>query len=147
MSVKPANYSAFVSFSIAVYNALGTRGWERLSTVGFVLEPPRRVLIESFPMSAWKSLGIAPLPAKVKARPADLAGRLAALQELFPLRLSGVPTHDELQALVSGFAGLAVERNEWEACAVAGLAPVVEEGHWREGFIVNALRPNVRGPV
>lgn len=92
MSVKPANYSAFVRFSIAVYDALETRGWERLSKVGVALGPARRVLIESFPLSAWRSLGIAPLPAKRKARSADLGDRLAKLEKLFPLRLFG-PTN------------------------------------------------------
>jgi len=147
MSVKPANYGGFVRFSIAVYDALATRGWQRLSRVRSSLGPTRRVLIEAFPLSAWRSLRIAPLPAKARTRPAELASRLAALQELFPLRLSGAPTHDQLQAVVSGLAGLPLERNEWEACAVAGVPPVAEEGYWREGFIVNPVRPNVRGAV
>ena len=147
MSVKPANYGVFVSFSIAVYDALGARGWQRLSTVGSALEPTRRILIESFPLSAWRSLGIAPLPAKAKAQPADLASRVAELQELFPLRLSGTPTHDQLQAVVSGLAGLALEHNEWETCAVAGLPPALEEQYWREGFIVNVVRPDPRDAV
>ena len=144
-SVKPANYGAFVRFSIALYDALETRGWERLSKFGVALGPACRVLIESFPLSAWRSLGIAPLPAKRKARFEHLRNRLDALKELFPLRLSAAPTHDQLQALVSGLAGLAVGRDEWDACAVAGVPPVVEEQYWREGFIVNPKRP-ICGP-
>ena len=145
MSVKPANYGPFVQFSISVYDALTARGWARLATVNSSLGPADRVLIESFPWSAWRSLGIPPLPAKRKTRPADLARGLAALQELFPLRLSREPTHDQLQALVAGLAGLAIERGEWAACAVAGLRPVIEVGCWREGYIVNPLRASVEG--
>ncbi len=144
MSVKPKNYGAFVRFSVAVYDALGKRGWERLPTIGSPLGPTRRVLIESFPRSAWRSLCIPPLPAKAKTQPVDLDSRLAALRELFQLRVPGTPTHDQLQALVSGLAGLALESNNWEACAAAGFPPILEDGYWREGYIVNPVRSNTR---
>lgn len=141
-SVKPANYTDFVRFSIAVYDALGTHGWERLAMARSTFGPTSRALIESFPLSAWRSLRISPLPAKAKTRPEDLVDRIAKLQEVFPLRLSGTPTHDELQALVSGLAGLAIELNRWNACAVAGLPPTEERQYWREGFIVNLVHPD-----
>jgi len=145
MSVKPANYGPFVKFSIAVYDALTTCGWERLPASGIAITPGRRFVIESFPLSAWRSLHLVALPSKAKARRDDLTGRLAALQELFPIRLSGTPTHDEMQALVSGIAGLSVEHNEWEACIVSGRAPTYEDGSWREGFIVNPIARNAHG--
>ncbi len=105
-SVKPANYGPWVRFSIAVYDALGTHGWERLSRIGSAFEPTRQVLVETFPMSAWRLLRIEPLPAKKKTRSSRLAGWSTALQEVFPLSLPSMLTHDQLQALVSGFAGL-----------------------------------------
>lgn len=140
-SVKPANYMKFVLFSIAVFDALACRGWQRLASVGSALAPEARILIESFPLSAWRVLRIDALPAKAKAKPADIERRLTKLQELFPLRLTGTPTHDELQALVAGLAGLAFERNDWKHCAVSGVPPLVEEHRWREGFILNATDP------
>lgn len=138
--VKPANYRDFVIFSVGVFDALCSLGWTRLSELGVVLQPNSRVAIESFPVAAWHSLGIAPLPAKQKTKLPDLEARLLALGDILPLQLSGRPTHDQLQAVVAGLAGLAVERNAWSACAVAGLAPFVCDGCWREGFIVNATR-------
>ena len=132
--VKPFNYSPFVNFSIGVYDALSSFGWERLSRIG-PISKAQRLLIESFPLSAWRSLGIKHLPAKAK-EPA-LTWWIEVLQERFTVRVSGMPTHDQLQASVSGLAGLAVEHNRWNMCAVAGVPPVIERGHWCEGYIVN----------
>ncbi len=132
--VKPASYTQLVVFSIAVFDALAQRGWARLSSpTGPQIGP---ILIESFPLAAWRSLGIAPLPAKAKTQPADLADRLARLCTATPVQLSGTPTHDQLQAVVAGLAGLALENGEWDRCAVSGVAPTLVEQHWREGFIV-----------
>jgi hypothetical protein len=138
--VKPAPYGPFVRFSIAVYDALGLYGWERLSNI----PPPTstRLLIESFPKSAWEILGIPHLPAKRKMRDVDMAAWIVALRRLFSLQLPPSLTHDQLQALVSGFAGLAIECGQWQAYTVAGAPPLIEQDLWREGFIVNCLRPN-----
>jgi hypothetical protein len=138
--VKPANYRTFVSFSVGVFDALCNLGWTRLLRVGVALQLNSRVAIESFPSSAWHSLGIAPLPAKQKTKSPDFEPRLLALGSILPLHLSGRPTHDQLQAVVAGLAGLAIEMNAWNACAVAGLPPFACDGYWREGFIVNATR-------
>ena len=137
-SVKPANYREFVSFSIQVFDTLCNLGWVRLSCVGAALHPKSRVVIESFPLSAWRSLRIAPLPAKRKTKSKELEARLEALGGILPLHLSGTPTHDQLQAVVAGLAGLAVEKNIWNACVAAGVPPFADEGCWREGFILNA---------
>lgn len=141
--VKPANYLKFVAFSVEVFDALCSGGWTRLTHVGVAQQPNSRVAIESFPLSAWHSLGIAPLPPKQKTKSTDFEPRLLALGGILPLHLSGRPTHDQLQAVVGGLAGLAVERNAWTACAVAGLPPFACDGHWREGFIANAT-PRIR---
>lgn len=133
-SVKPANYGPFVKFSIGVYDALSSFGWERLSRIGSILKE-QRLLIESFPLSAWRSLGIKHLPAKAK-KP-NLTWWLDVLQKRFALHPSSTPTHDQLQAMVSGMAGLAIESNCWDCCSVAGIPPVTEDGYWCEGFIVN----------
>lgn len=141
MSVKPANYGPFVTFSIEVYDALTALGWTRLPTVGSSLDPTCRFLVESFPLSAWRALGIRPLPAKAKTRSSDIARRRDALCSLFPIEISGTPTHDQLQAVVAGLAGLALEQNDWLSCQIVGLPPMLADGFWREGFIVNRLAP------
>ena len=142
-SVKPAPYLGFVTFSIDVFDALCKLGWVRLTSVGSPLGEGARVVIESFPLSAWRSLDIEPLPAKRKTKSADLEERLAGLSRVVPLRLSGCPTHDQLQAVVAGLAGLAIEMNAWDVCHAAGVPPFVCQGNWREGFIVN-VTPRIR---
>lgn len=131
--VKPANYGPFVSFSISVFDTMTSLGWERLQ-LGRTSKS-QRLLVESFPMSAWKSLGIPCLPAKAK-KPI-VAEWVNRIQDRFVVRPSGAPTHDQVQAIVSGLAGLAIEDNRWDDCAIAGVPPVLDSGHWREGYIVN----------
>jgi len=142
-SVKPAPYLGFVTFSIDVFDALCNLGWVRLTSVGSPLSEGARVVIESFPLSAWRSLDIVPLPAKRKTKSADLERRLADLSRVVPLRLSGYPTHDQLQAVVAGLAGLAIEMNAWDVCHAAGVPPFVCQGYWREGYILN-VTPRIR---
>jgi hypothetical protein len=134
-SVKPSNYGPFVKFSISVYEEMTSLGWERLQ----IDKAPtaERLLVESFPMSAWKSLKIPHLPAKAK-KPI-LTWWIDVLRDRRAVRASRMPTHDQLQAIVSGLAGLAIESNRWGDCAVAGVPPVYEGGYWREGYIVNPL--------
>lgn len=136
-NVKPRNYLPFVTFSIRVFDALCSAGWERLEAVPTALGPTRRVVVESFPLSAWRALGLPALPAKSKTKAADLKSRLGSLRSIAPLHLSGAPTHDELQAVVSGLVGIALESDYWGACVASGVAPFFSDGAWREGFIVN----------
>lgn len=137
-SVKPANYTPFVSFSIRVFDALADLGWSRFSCAKASVD---RTCVESFPFSAWRALGIPSLPSKAKARRQALSDRVASLRSLFPLDHLDSPTHDELQALVSGLAGLALERGEISSVAVVGTAPFLLDGSVREGYIVNPLAP------
>ena len=136
--VKPGNYLPFVAFAIAVFDALAERGWPRYVAP---MTPGTRAAVESFPMSAWKSLGIPMLPAKARSRPDDLTARLTSLHSLVPLRLASAPNHDELQALVAGLAGVGLGGSSTMATASAGVAPYEKEGVWREGFIVNPVMP------
>jgi hypothetical protein len=85
-SVKPSNYAPFVRFSIAVYDALGRLGWERLAAVSPVAQKQARIVVESFPTSAWKALKVPPLPAKAKATTEDLVAHVAALASSAGLR-------------------------------------------------------------
>jgi hypothetical protein len=137
-NVKPKNYRPFVEFSIEVYDALDARGWPRLKDVGI---PKQRCIVESFPLSAWRSLGISALPAKAKSKPEDLHNRYSILQHRFSIRTNSHPNHDELQAIVSGLAGLALEANRMSGIYISGVAPFEFEGKYREGYIVN---PNQR---
>jgi Protein of unknown function (DUF429) len=139
--VKPATYRTFAEFCIDLYDALCRRGWKRLSTQNHPAASPDRVLIESYPHAAWRSLGIQPLPSKRRARISDLASRFAALQTLVPLTVNHPPNHDQLQAIVCGLPGLALEAQNPTDARFVGEPPRREDGHWREGFIVLPLPP------
>src|SRR5882672_6061065 len=105
---KPENYVAFITFAIELFDALDIRGWPRLLTAAI---PPlrRRCAIESFPTSAWRSLGLVPLPGNAATAPEMVLARLQSLRAVFPLDVSNDLSHDELQALVAGLAGVALD--------------------------------------
>ncbi|WP_291512169.1 DUF429 domain-containing protein [Acidithiobacillus sp.] len=130
--VKPANYGPFVEFSIAVFDALERLGWPRLE------DPlrPRRRSVESFPTAAWRGLGLLSLPAKSRTHPADLQEALRRLCAVFHLELAREPNHDELQAIVAGLGGLALEAQNGGGFRAEGVPPFRKAGSPREGFIL-----------
>ena len=144
--VKPVTYRAFAEFCLDVYDGLCRRGWRRLDTVAHPCSAPERVLVESYPHAAWKSLGLKPLPSKRRARVSDLAESYAALHALIPLSTSRPPNHDQLQAIVGGLPGLAFEERNTVATRIVGNPPRREGGHWREGFIVLPVPPVRQAP-
>lgn len=144
--VKPVTYRAFAEFCLDVYDALCRRGWRRLDTLAQPGSPPLRVLVESYPHAAWKSLGLKPLPAKRRARVSDLAEAYGALNGLIPITTNRPPNHDQLQAIVGGLPGLALEERNTTAARIVGNPPRREGGHWREGFIVLPVAPSPPKP-
>lgn len=136
---KPGDYVGFVTFAIELFDALVTRGWPRLTTPAV---PPsqRRCAIESFPTAAWRSLGLVPLPGKAATAPEMVLARLQSLRAAFPLDVPNDLSHDELQALVAGLAGVALDDGNADGVSIVGIPPVRLEGTWREGFIVNPTR-------
>lgn len=131
--VKPAPYTAFVTFSVEVFAALQRRGWKFYEG----LPSGKQTVFETFPAAAWKSLGLRSLPSKAKIKPGDIERYLALLSERIPIVHDGNLTHDDLQALVSGLAGIAYEHSFAAGFAAAGESPSLLDGIWREGFIVN----------
>lgn len=140
--VIPANYAPFVEFSVAVYDALTSRGWCRWPGVHNG-EREGRFLVESFPLSAWRSLDLPILPAKSKASHENIQERATALARMFSFDLGREPGHDELQALVAGLAGIAIEASNYAGISVAGRAPLLVDGTWREGYIANPTRSGI----
>jgi hypothetical protein len=139
--VKPVTYRAFAEFCVDVYDALCRRGWRRLETRERPGLPPDRVLVESYPHAAWKSLGLKPLPSKRRCKVSDLAEAYGALRALIPFTTSRPPNHDQLQAIVGGLPGLALEMRNTAGARIVGNPPRREDGHWREGFIVLPVLP------
>jgi len=140
-SVLPGTYERFVGYCLALYEALGRLGWQRLATREHADELPRKILVESYPHAAWKSLGIAPLPAKRKCRVSHLAEAYAALTALVPITTSQPPNHDQMQAIVGGLPGLAIQERNDDGTWIVGQPPRQEGGYWREGFIAVPLPP------
>ncbi|MGO8758347.1 MAG: hypothetical protein ACLQG3_09510 [Terracidiphilus sp.] len=140
-TVRPFTYRRFTEFCMDVYDALCRRGWRRLETGSQPALPGERVLVESYPYAAWKSLGLKPLPAKGRTRVIDLAEAYAALRSVVPLTTNRPPNHDQLQAIVGGLPGLALEEHDSASIKIVGKRPRREQGHWREGFIVLPALP------
>ena len=132
--VKPRSYGRFVAFSISVFDALAAHGWERYT--GDEQRGPG-IAYESFPLRSWRSLRLPAIPAKRGCTVSVVAARARELSEAHSLRLPRMPNHDELQALVAGLAGLALERGDLSRLERVGVAPFEREGAYREGFIVS----------
>jgi len=139
--VKPVSYRPFAEFCIDVYDALCRRGWQRLATREEPGSLPERILVESYPYEAWRSLGLKPLPAKRRSSVSDLATAFGALRSMISFTVNCPPNHDQLQAIVGGLPGLALEERNSEGTRIVGQPPRREEGHWREGFIVLPVTP------
>jgi predicted RNase H-like nuclease len=132
-SVKPRPYGAFVAFSIAVFDALHALGWPRLEAAR---APRGRRALEVFPHAAWRRLGLTPLPAKAKCAPPQLSACARALCVSNRICTNRPPSHDELQALVAGIAGLSLLDRDDSAYELLGRPPTLVDDHWREGFIL-----------
>ncbi len=142
--VKPLTYRPFAEFCLDVYDALCRRGWRRLATREEPGRGPERVLVESYPHAAWKALGLKPLPSKRRHKVNDLAEGYGALRALLRITTDRPPNHDQLQAIVGGLAGLALEARDAAGAQIVGNPPRREDGHWREGFIVLPTAPVAR---
>lgn len=130
--VKPASWTRMARFSVAVFDVLEDLGWPRFE-LGW--NGDKRA-IESFPTQAWRTLGLSPLPGKAR-RDTNVSDWSKRLRERTGLRSERRPSHDELQAAVAGLAGLQLLASGDQDCELAGTAPFLFDGHWREGFIVS----------
>jgi hypothetical protein len=134
---KPKSWPNFARLSIGVFAGLVGRGATLAQER--VLDAPRDgiLLLESFPTSAWRKLYIEPLPGKRTASDSDVEGRLQVLECLFGFRAQRVPSHDELQALVAGLAGIAILGGNPNGYVTEGSPPGKAGKVMVEGFIVN----------
>jgi len=129
--VTPKTWTRMAMFSIELFDALHAAGWPRFSGEW----PAARATIESFPTQGWRRLGFPPLPGS-RRRKLQLKTWMGYLTKSFGVRWSRDPSHDELQAVVVGLGGLLLLREGVTACDVHGHKPFVENGVWREGYIL-----------
>ncbi len=135
--VKPKNYTTFVSLSIDIFSQLVESGAVLVSEPIVTIPSNRLLVVESFPLTAWRTLNIRPLPAKSKAKDSDLREWLQKLRQILGFRIQRAPTHDELQALVAGLAGVAILAGNTRGYIAQGAPPKKHDGVIVEGFIVN----------
>jgi hypothetical protein len=136
--VKPRSWTRMAEFSIELFDVLVDYGFQRVHSAED-LRPGRKLVIESFPTSAWRCLGLKKLPGKRRTSASQLASSTAALLSLIRLILTRQPSHDELQALVAGLGGLPLLGHNSISTKLFGSRPVKLESTWREGFIVNPI--------
>lgn len=141
--VKPRSWTRFAQFSIALFDALAERGWPRFARDW---NGDHRA-VESFPTHAWRSLGLPALPGKSRKPTTEQWHREDDLDRTFGVVITPSPSHDELQAVVAGMAGIDLLADGILAVDVHGHDPFVEEGTWREGLIVSPSSSGGRGDV
>ncbi|GAI21705.1 unnamed protein product, partial [marine sediment metagenome] len=96
------------------------------------------LLVETYPYSAWRRLGLPHLPGKRKCCPERVAQNAGELKRAFELPETKSPTHDELSALVAGLAGIAIAAGNVAGYIALGIPPkLLPEGHLVEGYIIN----------
>ena len=135
-TVKPRPWTRMAQFSIDVFDALESAGWPRFTGTW----PVERAAVETFPSHAWRALGLPSLPGKAR-RGTRLDEWARRLSTLVGLKWPRPPSHDELQAVVAGLAGLGLERFGVGACDIHGREPFLEGRSWREGYIVSPSHP------
>lgn len=140
--VKPANFKLFVSFAISVFSVLDKTGRISLVAEPRIVMPERGILlIETYPHSAWKKLGIRSLTRKQNCPPEQITQNAEELKRSFGLPENRTPTRDELSALASGLAGVTIAADNTSGYIASGLPPqLVPEGYIVEGYIVNPRR-------
>ncbi len=134
---KPANALPYIEFSIGVFARLVKCGF---SLLGSDHSEDAGLAMESYPAAAWAALGVDRPPGRRKASKEDLRAALRRVSAEYPVTVDADLTHDELQALIAGLAGIAFERGNEDGYTATGAGPALVGGTWREGFIVVPTR-------
>lgn len=135
-TAKPGSCLSYVQFSIELFSHLMDLGFELVRKAP--IRASRRFLaIESFPTSAWRSLGLRPLPRSARKDPNELRVRARNLEKNFGVRIPEESTHDEMQALLGAMAGLSILEKDASGYCLSGSPPTKKNGILCEGFIVN----------
>jgi hypothetical protein len=137
-SVKPANYLRYITFSINLFHILRVDyGWSLLSE-DWLDHPKKRWIVEAFPSSSWRTLGLGKLPGKSNIKPKQLKIWRDDLTMMTGYLLPEKLTHDQLQAAVVLPAGQALVQKKPNRIILSGLDPIVKRsGDVLEGWIVN----------
>jgi hypothetical protein len=149
----PQTQHRWIAFCVEVFDELLSLGHAALANNAnpdsiVSLGPKRYHLLEVFPTSIWRSLGLAPLPGHSKAPPEVVKKHAHVLQARLRLPPTAVTDrHDDLQGLVSALAGAALLGGPCRPRARGTPAFVVEASserpaHRAEGLIWEACSSN-----
>ena len=136
--VKPKTYAGYAQFCIDLFARLSNEYEWRLVTEDWQKSKSARWVVEVFPSSAWKLLGLKPLPAKSRTRKADRESAVEKLAEKTGYMLPDSLTHDQLQAAVVLPVGEAMSALKPHRLLMSGYDPIIgEDGVVHEGWILN----------
>ena len=124
-TAKPSTYLPFIQFSIDLFDDLRqSHGWSLLHE-GWQHRTGTRWIVETFPSSAWATVGLPRLPSKPKSTPELLEAGKEAIRLVTGLQIPSRLTHDELQAVVSLPAGRAIADRDPDRVILAGTDPIL----------------------
>jgi len=92
------------TFSIELFDALSAIGFLRVRSPADLVAG-RKLAIESFPTSAWRTLGLKALPGKSRASASQVNTWTTTLRKLIRFTLTRTPTQQALRANSTGILG------------------------------------------
>jgi hypothetical protein len=142
--VKPKTFLRYIAFSINLFHILRVDYDWSLFAEDWVKQKRKRWIVETFPSSAWLTLGLESLPSKRKTTPRQLSKWRKDLSIATDYKIPSKITHDELQATVVLPVGQAIVKGNPDGIVVAGMDPIItRKGDVLEGWIANPKMPEV----
>jgi len=136
--VKPRPSLRYIVFSISLFHSLRVDYRWNLLIEDWVKSPRKRWIVETYPSSAWRTLGLEKLPAKSKTKPRQLTKWRKDLSLITGYEMKSKVTHDELQAAVVLPVGRAIAEVNPEGVILSGMNPsILRSRDVLEGWIVN----------
>lgn len=141
--VKPGSALRYVAFSISLFHSLRVDfGWNLL-TSNWHSARRKRWVVEGFPTSAWKTLGLSSLPAKSRTKRKELDRWANDFKIVSGYQVGPGLTHDGLQAAVMLPAAKAIQSQNVNGVILSGMNPrYSRSGDVLEGWIAS---PSVNG--
>jgi hypothetical protein len=136
--VKPKTSLRYIAFSINLFHILRIDYKWHLFVEDWAKHKQKRWIVETFPSSAWETLGLQSLPSKRKITPRQLSKWRKDLSLVMEYKIPSKVNHDELQAAVVLPVGQAIVERNPDGIVLSGMDPVItRSGDVLEGWIVN----------
>ncbi|NIM95671.1 MAG: hypothetical protein GTO18_18380 [Anaerolineales bacterium] len=139
--VKPKTFLLYITFSINLFHILRVDyGWQLLREDWAKKKKGGAWIVESFPSSAWRTLGLKKLPSKSKSTAKQLEIWRHNLSVMTGLNIPKDIKHDELQAAAVLTTGRAIAEGDSGGVILSGMDPIItSSGDVLEGWIANPL--------